>query len=171
MTASLAEQAEKFANDLTATVRAVVGTECPAFYAVALEQADAFRVRQEPFDGITLCDKGEPILRLTADYKCVLDGHDKWMAISQSLIQVFVEPDGREPLFRYEFDRNISGKVPGAHIHFHGQHPETGSGHARMRRQYRTCEGTQARQAGGLPARSALPGRRSTFPPGTRRHT
>lgn len=124
MTASLAQQAEDFANDLTTTVRAVVGPECPAFYAVALEQASAFRVRQEPADGIILCDKDGPILRLSVDYKCVLDGHGKWMAISESLVHVFVEPNGREPLFRYEFDRNNAGTVPSAHIQFHGQHLE-----------------------------------------------
>jgi hypothetical protein len=48
VTGSLAEQAEDFANDLTATVCAVVGAECPAFYPVALEEADAFTVRQGP---------------------------------------------------------------------------------------------------------------------------
>jgi hypothetical protein len=54
----------------------------------------------------------------------VLDGHNKWMAISASHVHVFMEPGGREPLFRYEFDRNVTGKVPSAHIHFHGAHPE-----------------------------------------------
>jgi hypothetical protein len=124
VTGSLAEQAEDFANDLTATVRAVVGAECPAFYAVALKQANAFTVRQNPSSGIILRDKNGPILRLSVDYKCVLDGHGKWMAISKSLIHVFVEPDGREPLFRYEFDRDNTAKVPSAHIQFHGKHPE-----------------------------------------------
>jgi hypothetical protein len=145
VTESLAEQAEKFANDLTATVRAVVGAECPAFYSVALEQADAFTVRQEPFDGITLCDKSGPILRMTVDYQCVLDGHDKWMAISKSLIHVFVEPDGREPLFRYEFDREVIGNVPGAHIHFHGKHPEL---EAAMRECGDSTERAKARRRG-----------------------
>lgn len=124
MTEPLAEQAKAFANELTTTVRAVVGAECPAFSAVALEKADAFTVRQEPSSGIILRDKDGPILRLSVNYKCVLDGHGKWMAISESLIHVFVEPDGREPLFRYEFDRNNAGKTPSAHIQFHGQHPE-----------------------------------------------
>lgn len=125
MTATLAEQAEDFANDLTTTVRAVVGEDCPAFAAVALKEADAFRVRQEPASGIILCDKnGNPILRLSADYKCIYDGHRQYMAIEESQIRVFVEPDGREPLFRYEFGRSPAGTIPGAHIQFHGTHPE-----------------------------------------------
>jgi len=94
VTGSLAEQAEDFANDLTATVCAVVGAECPAFYPVALEEADAFTVRQGPSDGIILCGKDGPILRLSVNYKCVLDGHNKWMAIPESQIHVFVEPGG-----------------------------------------------------------------------------
>jgi hypothetical protein len=123
VTASLAAQAEDFANDLTRTTRAVVGEDCPAFYSVALEKASAFRVRQEPQSGIILSDKHGPILRLAVDYKCTLDGHDRWLAISESLIHVFVEPGGREPLFRYEFNRNNTGKIPSAHIQFHGEHP------------------------------------------------
>lgn len=44
---------------------------------------------------------------------------------SESLIHVFVEPDGRQPLFRYEFNRSYTGgSLPSAHIQFHGQHPE-----------------------------------------------
>jgi len=61
---------------------------------------------------------------LTADYKCIYDGHKQYMAIEESKIHVFVEPDGREPLFRYEFGRNIVGNIPGAHIQFHGKHDE-----------------------------------------------
>lgn len=145
MTASLADQAEDFANDLTATVRAVVGAECPAFYAVALEQASAFRVRQEPSSGIILSDKDGPMLRLSVDYKCVLDGHGEYMAISESLIHVFVEPNGREPLFRYEFDRKNTGKIPSAHIQFHGQHPEL---EAAMRECGDATERAKARKRG-----------------------
>lgn len=125
MTVSLAQQAEQFANELTETTRAVVGEECPPFLAVALEEADAFRVRQEPASGILLSDKhGNPILRLSVDYKCIYDGHKHYMAIAESQIRVFVEPDGREPLFRYEFGRSHTGNIPGAHIQFHGSHPE-----------------------------------------------
>ncbi len=122
MAESLAEQAEKFANQLTATVRAVVGAECPAFLAVALEEADAFRVRQEPASGIVLCDENGPILLLAVDYKCIYDGHNEYMAISKAKIHVFVEPDGRAPLFRYEYDRDKVPTLPAAHIQFHGTH-------------------------------------------------
>jgi hypothetical protein len=125
VTATLAQQAEDFANGLTTTIRAVVGEDCPPFAAIALKEADAFRVRQEPASGIILCGGNEnPILRLSVDYRCIYDGHKQYMAIEQSKIHVFVEPDGREPLFRYEFGRSFTSKIPGAHIQFHGTHPE-----------------------------------------------
>lgn len=127
MAESLAQQAEKFANQLTATVRAVVGQDCPAFRSRATEGdgGGAFYVRQEPASGIILCDNSKsPILRLTAEYECIYDGHGQFMAISESRIRVFVAPEGFEPLFRYEFDRDKVRKLPAAHIQFHGKHPE-----------------------------------------------
>ncbi|MGV9709656.1 hypothetical protein ACWDTI_03225 [Gordonia sp. NPDC003424] len=39
-------------------------------------------------------------------------------------VHVFVEPDGRNPLFRYEYVRNLGDRLPCAHIQFHGTHPE-----------------------------------------------
>ncbi|OBG82142.1 hypothetical protein A5699_07095 [Mycobacterium sp. E802] len=124
MTTSLEQQAEDFANELTLTTRAVVGEDTPAFFAVALQEADAFRVRHEPASGVILCDREAPILRLAVDYICIYDGHNQFMAIEKSKIHVFVEPNGKEPLFRYEFSRNVIGGIPGAHIQFHGTHAE-----------------------------------------------
>ena len=124
MTTTLEEQAEKFADDLTATARAVVGEDCPAFFSQALQDGDAFHVRQEPQNGIILCDEHGAILRLSVDFKCIYDGHKQYMAIEASNIHVFVEPGGREPLFRYEYLRSLSANLPGAHIQFHGTHPE-----------------------------------------------
>ena len=126
MAESLGEQAEKFADRLTTTVRAVVGEDCPAFFAKALKGSgsDAFYVRQEPASGIILSDPNGPILRMDVYYECIYDGHEQYMAISESQIRVFVEPDGRAPLFRYEYDRHIVGTLRAAHIQFHGNHPE-----------------------------------------------
>jgi hypothetical protein len=124
VTTSLEQQAEKFADDLTATTRAVVGEDCPAFFSQALYDGDAFHIRQEPEDGIILCDEGGPILRLSVDFKCIYDGQQQYMAIEASNIHVFAEPGGREPLFRYEYVRSLSANLPSAHIQFHGTHPE-----------------------------------------------
>lgn len=124
MTTSLSEQAESFADSLTVTAQAVIGPECPAFRATVVEGADAFAIRQQPATGLILCDLDGPLLRLSVDYQCTLDGHDRYLAVQKSKIHVFVEPEGREPLFRYEFERDMNEKLPAAHIQFHGKHPE-----------------------------------------------
>lgn len=124
MTDSLHQQAQQFAEELTATVQAVVGPRCPAFTAAVLEGGDAFSVRQEPREGVVLLVEGEPLLRLEVDFQCVLDGHDRFLAVEKSEIHVFVEPEGRQPLFRYEYVRRMSSTVPAAHIQFHGVHPD-----------------------------------------------
>ena len=124
MTQSLSEQASEFAESLTHTIQAVVGPSCAAFQAVAVEGADAFAVRQSPADGVLLSDGEGPILRISVDYLCTLDGRDHYLAVESSKVHVFVEPDGRQPLFRYEYERSIGASLPAAHIQFHGTHPE-----------------------------------------------
>ncbi|MFD5329783.1 hypothetical protein, partial [Streptomyces sp. NPDC127092] len=124
MSGTLQEQAEAFAAGLTTTVQAVVGTNCAAFQATAVEGGDAFTVRQRPADGVVLSDKDGPILRLEVDYECTLDGFDRYLAVETSKIHVFVEPNGRQPLFRYEFERSLGANLPAAHIQFHGTHAE-----------------------------------------------
>ena len=125
MTDSLHTQAQKFAEGLTRTVQAVVGPSCPPFTAVEIEAADAFTVRQQPAEGIVLSSIDGPILSLTVEYKCTLDGLDRYLAVDSSKVHVFVAPGGRQPLFRYEYERRAtSSGLPSAHIQFHGTHPE-----------------------------------------------
>lgn len=121
---TLHAQAQEFAEGLTRTVQAVVGLSCPPFAAVEIEAADAFTVRQQPAEGVILSNAEGPILRLTVEYSCTLDGRDRYLAVESSKVHVFVEPDGRQPLFRYEYERSISPRLPAAHIQFHGVHPE-----------------------------------------------
>lgn len=120
----LHDQAHAFAQDLTQTVLAVAGPTCAPFIAVEIEAAAAFTVRQQPAAGVILSSADGPILRLSVEYRCTLDGQDRYLAVDSSKIHVFVEPDGREPLFRYEYERSISPTLPAAHIQFHGQHSE-----------------------------------------------
>jgi len=124
VTGSLHAQAREFAERLTRTVQAVVGPSCPPFAAVEVEDADAFTVRQRPAEGVILSNVEGPILRLTVEYNCVRDGHDRYLAVDSSKVHVFVEPEGRQPLFRYEYERSMSPRLPAAHIQFHGTHPE-----------------------------------------------
>lgn len=115
---SLAEQAKQFAEELTDTVYAV-SPDCSAFTAQAVEDGGRFVVRQSPSVGVPLRVHGSPLLSLLVDYKCSLDGEQKYLAIEQSKITVYAGPKaGGEPLFRYEYERKAEG-IPSAHIHVH----------------------------------------------------
>lgn len=125
MELDLQEQANRFASQQTRVARALVGDDCPAFVAIEVAGSDAFTVRQEPASGLVLRDgTNRPLLRLEVRYECVLDGHRTYLAIEKAEVHVFVEPDGRSPLFRYEYVRNLRDKLPCAHIQFHGTHAE-----------------------------------------------
>ncbi|WP_024801207.1 hypothetical protein [Nocardia sp. BMG51109] len=71
-----------------------------------------------------LFDEVGEFLRLTADYVCEWDRDREFLAIEQSKVAVYVAEDGRQPLFRYEFERATNSRIPSAHIQFHGEHPE-----------------------------------------------
>lgn len=151
MSSTLQEQAADFAARLTSTVRYVSGPDCDAFGATTVPEASVFRVRQEPSTGIVLFDENGPLLRLTAEYFCTWDGHEEFLAVDNSKVAVYVAKDGREPLFRYEFERLAYPKIPSAHIQFHGTHPE-------LERVMRDCgESTpRARWRKNAKAKSAL---------------
>ncbi|WP_156371460.1 hypothetical protein [Nocardia arizonensis] len=83
----------------------------------------AMVVEQDPPEGILLRDTDGPLLRLEVSFQCVWDGPKKFLAVERSKIHVFT-CDGTQPLFRYEFDKRTSDRLPSAHIHFHGEHAE-----------------------------------------------
>ncbi|WP_154794723.1 hypothetical protein [Occultella kanbiaonis] len=127
---SLAEQARAFANELTASVYAVIGSNCAPFVARALTRpgSENFTVRQAPSTGIPLPTQGAEPVTLTADYKCAFDGIGRHLRINKSSIAVYYGGVAQgEPLFRYEYDRSISPKLPRAHFHVHG-HPSNIAG-------------------------------------------
>lgn len=113
-------QARGFAEDLTTTVRAIA-PDCNPFTALLLSKKDGsegFTVRQEPTEGIVLRVGGEPLFRLTVAFHCSLDGVGHYLAVDDARIKVYAEGD-KQPLFRYEYDRNAVADMPAAHIQFH----------------------------------------------------
>lgn len=121
--AALEAQAKDFADDLSETVRALV-PDCAQFEARLLADRqpgrERFSVRQNPTTGIPLCVDGQPILTLTVEYYCCLDGHQRYLAIDDAHIRVFAGPEARkEPLFRYHYRRHGHEDLPAAHLHVH----------------------------------------------------
>lgn len=122
---TLARLAEEFATDLTHTVRAVVGPDCPAFVADTPQGPDAraVSVSQDPASGITLLVGQEPVLTLTAQFRCTWDGHGRYLAVHWSRIAVFPRDDlGTNPLLRYDYVKNMRPGLPAAHLQVHGSH-------------------------------------------------
>jgi hypothetical protein len=120
---SLEAEAQRFAAELTDTVRGVVGAHVEAFRARTLHhpQTDRVSVHQEPRTGIPLTVGGAPLLNLTAEYRCVWDSRQMFLAVETSAVKVYAGAKAdSEPLFRYEYTRSPGGDVPGAHIQIHG---------------------------------------------------
>ena len=81
---------------------------------------ERFAVRQAPDTGIPLSVQGNPLLTLKVDYKCRLDGHDRFLAVDVSNIKVFQGAVAAgEPLFRFEYVREPDDGVPAAHLQLH----------------------------------------------------
>ncbi|MDQ4501516.1 hypothetical protein [Sinomonas sp. ASV322] len=119
--ASLEAQAERFAEDLTETVSDVVpGIAAFAATSLSSDAGERFLVRQSPNTGIALRVGDEPLLTLTVEYRCRLDGHDRYLAVDESSIKVFAGSRAAgEPLFRFEYVRSTHDGVPAAHLHVH----------------------------------------------------
>jgi hypothetical protein len=117
---TLAEQAQRFAEQLTETVRAIA-PDCPSFSALVIEpDALRFVVRQEPDTGIPLCVEGDPLLTLKVRYACSLDRYEHHLAVDDSHVKVYAGAQASgEPLFRYDFVRRVQSDIPTAHLQIH----------------------------------------------------
>ncbi|WP_423057346.1 hypothetical protein [Brevibacterium linens] len=113
---SLEDQAQKFAQSLTATVHAV-DPDCEPFTAKYVEGAPRLAVRQSPSKGIPLKVDGVPFLDLKVIFECCMDSKGDYLAVEKSRIEVTPKA-GSGPTFRYEYDRNYT-KAPPAHMHVH----------------------------------------------------
>jgi hypothetical protein len=113
-------QATEFAESLTTTVRAIA-LDCDPFTALLMSKKDGtegFTVRQEPTGGIVLRVGGDPLFRLMVAFHCTLDRVGRYLAVDDAKIKVYAEGD-KQPLFRYEYDRDAVQDMPAAHIQFH----------------------------------------------------
>lgn len=117
---SLEAQAERFAASITSTVRNIA-PDCDPFATKVMTKrdgAEGFTVRQAPAEGILLRIDGEPLFRLIVAYKCSLDSVGHYLAVDDARVKVHAIGE-REPLFRYEYDRDATDDMPAAHIQVH----------------------------------------------------
>lgn len=117
----LAVLAQEFAHDLTTTVGAVVAEPVDPFLAVAA--GERVTVRQYPDTGIPLCVDGEPLLTLTASYRCDWDTAHTFLTVEHSAIGLYPGPTAAaEPVVRFDYVRHQGRKLPAAHVQVHGSH-------------------------------------------------
>lgn len=113
----LIQLAQEFATTISETVRALVPT-CAPFTARAV--GTRVTVEQSPATGIPLCVKRQPLLTLSVSFRCELDSSRRFLAVSSSSFKVFAGASAAgEPLFRYDYERQPSSQIPGAHLQVH----------------------------------------------------
>ncbi len=118
-------EASSFAAQLTEVIRVVAGDDFKALEvqaASATGGSERFVVRH-PKDsaGASLMVGGEPMLSLKVKYRCRWDSAREYLAIEESRVAVYAGRRAtREPLFRYEYLREVSSSsTPRAHLHVH----------------------------------------------------
>lgn len=67
---------------------------------------------------VRVSDHGDAYLLVSFDL--TLDDERRYLTVRKSTLGLYLLTDRREPLFRYEFDRDKS-QVTQAHLHVHGQ--------------------------------------------------
>jgi hypothetical protein len=116
---ALLAAARTFANTLTETVWRTIGYHVDPFAGVGVQESGHVVVRQEPRQGITLTVNSEPTLLLVASYQCRWDHQERFLAVETSKFLARAISAPAEPLFRIEYLRQPSGKVPVAHMQVH----------------------------------------------------
>lgn len=118
---SLLGEAERFAVDLTCTVRSAFGDLVSPFQAqVAVgDSRSRVAVVQLPASGVPLTIDGNRCLQLKVEYWCLWDHAGAYLAVDEAKIKVMAV-NVSEPLFRYEYLRSPGSEQPCAHLQIHG---------------------------------------------------
>lgn len=109
---SLIEQAEAFAQDLTALLH---GTLPQAPLAIA--ELSGERVVVRPEANVALFVNGQQLATLDVHLHCRLDARGTWLAIEKSTFGLTARVD-RTPVLRFDYLRDAVA-CPGAHIQVH----------------------------------------------------
>jgi hypothetical protein len=143
-------QAEQFADELSGTVQAVFGPDVSAFAATVSPGKDrvmAAFVRQAGDEGIHLSFAGSPFLTMQVRMRLTPDSANRHLRAVSSKFDV-TPYGGTEPVFRYEYERDMEPSCyPAAHVQFHGRQEQLEAALVRVGRK-RTKSSSSG---GGLP--------------------
>lgn len=144
----LREQVRSFADDLTSTLRAVLGDDTEELRATE-PVAGRFLVSTVDPAGFALTRNGEPFLRLRVSLRCGWDSHRAFPRVVRSEFHLVPASGDTQPLIRYEFDDSNHGNIPGAHLQIHTDDPRIGAAlqraGRRTRRSRRRAKGAEPR--------------------------
>jgi hypothetical protein len=111
---SLEEQAQQFADELSALLTAVF----PGAPGVAA-QISGDRVVVAPVEDVALLVEGNRLATLEIHVRCRLDSRGRWLAVDQSAYKLRLDADST-PLLRLEYMRDAH-TAPSAHLQVHAQ--------------------------------------------------
>lgn len=96
-------------------------------FSVNAENRTGHMIIKGPRDGVSLYCKGEPLLTLQASYRCSLDRDATYLSVAVSCFSVHVgDTDSTEPLYRYDFVRDLKAVLPSAHLQIHAHRSQMG---------------------------------------------
>ena len=118
----LLEKADEFANAISGALSKFTGEAQPF---VASTTGERVTIRHEAAargraTGIALKTEGRVLLSLVVEFDCTWDSSGNYLRVAKSRVVVYaLERTDKEPLFRYDFERDPSGSIPGAHLQVH----------------------------------------------------
>jgi hypothetical protein len=80
-------------------------------------------ISQRTSEGIPISVQGQSVFRLLLGYDCSWNVNTNRLTIVESSFSVYLE-NVKEPLWRYDFIRNMNSSVPAAHLNVHAHRDE-----------------------------------------------
>lgn len=142
---SLDQAAATFADELSGLFSAVF--EAPVLFE-ALESQTSSGARRIVIakagpGGIPINISGQPVFVLVLSYECSWNSLTEQMTIVESVFSVLLH-GVKEPLWRYDFNRDMKSKVPVAHLNVHAHRDEIAWARSLAKRE--SCEDVKVRK-------------------------
>lgn len=122
---SLDQAAATFADELSGLFSAVLDT--PVVFEALENQTNSgarrFVIAKAGPGGIPVRISGKPVFVIVLSYECSWNSLTEQMTIVESVFSVLLH-GVKEPLWRYDFNRDMKSKVPVAHLNVHAHRDE-----------------------------------------------
>ncbi|RIX30269.1 hypothetical protein [Amnibacterium setariae] len=123
--ALLRQEVESFADQMTATIEAVL-PDVDGRFSVLVSSGrgnERIALRQHQRSGLVLSVNGVPLMRLVVTYRLSWNGTQRYTAVESSQFKVFLAGSS-VPLMRFDYLRQPAASVPSAHVNVHAHRDE-----------------------------------------------